>query len=1161
MSNKFLSFIFVFAFLILSFSGYPQYKKYGTALIKNYKPDDYEAAPEIYDIVQSNAGIVYFATLGNIIEYDGVEWRKIPVIPGTPVLALAIDEFGTIYCSSGKDFGFIHPDKSGFLKYHSLSTNLEVRDVNIENIGKVHVNDNGIYFQTYHFIFWYKDFITRTAAEAGIESLKPIVIEAPNAFENTYSVDNHLFVLEEKIGLMQLKGTELENFKYRQFIRRKTVEILPFEEDKVVVCTEKGIYFYKLGSGFLKFDAETDDYLNEISILSATNLPEAFAFATINKGTVVIGKKRVGKKRRIVEQYSKRAGLPTEQITSIYNNPQFDEDLLWLSSIYGISLTRLNSPLRKMYEATAVSDIIQDMRWHDKELFVRTLGSIYYMKDTLDAYLFTKIKNISANTDWTSFPIEVETEYSKKRRKWNKRIKPITKTQKRIIVATRNGLYQIANYKAEDFDLEKTVYKWETKRSGEIYKIQKSSKRNKGYTKINSIFRSEQKPHRIYLGLENGAAVISYQQGEWLNEGYIAGVKGEISHVHECSNGDVWFVEKNKGAYRVELNNIGVAHKERNPYSKNWRDSISYDLFPLSIKVKYYNDSLGLPIMLEQGIYKFKDKLLFATQMGLYKFNRENEKFEKYKGLGNNLAEGTNRIADFALDKQENCWISVRSDYHTGLEFFKKDSLGNYSKIEKAFSAFPQMTIQKIFPDENGLVWISGSEGLFVYDPEAVKNEQIKKSTFIRKIIIGEDSILFGGANFTHDKENQVTDIAYSFISKKKVRLKYDFNNITFYYAAPFFENNESIVFSHKLEGLEKEWTHWHNENYKEYSNLPTGKYTFKVKAKDASEKETEIATFYFEIAPPWYKTWWAYTIYIILAGFLIWSFIKLYTKRLRNEKERLEKIVDDRTKEIRHQKEEIELQNDQIKAGITYASRIQEAMLPQIEEIKKQLPEAFILLNPKDVVSGDFYWHSFKDNKIFIAAVDCTGHGVPGAFMSMIGDSLLNQIVNDKNIKEPHKILEFLHRGVRVTLKQNETDNRDGMDMTICAIDLKKKTLEFAGAKNPMVYIQDGQLHQIKGDRVAIGGLQKESKRIFTKHKVDVSKPTWVYLFSDGFQDQFGGENGDKYMSGNFKKLLHKIHNNPAEKQKEILENTFSEWKGIKYEQLDDVLVIGFKL
>ena len=471
------------------------------------------------------------------------------------------------------------------------------------------------------------------------------------------------------------------------------------------------------------------------------------------------------------------------------------------------------------------------------------------------------------------------------------------------------------------------------------------------------------------------------------------------------------------------------------------------------------------------------------------------------------------------------------------------------------------MTIQQIYPDEKGLVWISGSEGLFVYDPKAVDDTTISKKTYIRKITIGEDSILFGGSNFRLDTDKQSFYLSHTYAPKKRIRLKYDLNNITFSFAAPFYENSESIVFSYKLEGLENEWSDWTAENIKEYSNLPTGKYDFLVKAKDAREKETSVESFHFEIAPPWYKTWWAYTLYFLAAGIFIWSLIKLYTRRLRREKERLEEIVDERTKEIRHQKEEIELQNEQIRAGITYASRIQEAMLPNVSEIQKKLPEAFIMLKPKDVVSGDFYWHTFKENKVFLAAVDCTGHGVPGAFMSMIGDSLLNQIVNDKKIKEPNKILEFLHRGVRVTLKQNETDNRDGMDITICVLDLKKRTLEFAGAKNPMVYIQDGKLNQIKGDRVAIGGLQKESKRIFTKHNVDISKPTCVYIFSDGFQDQFGGKNGDKYMSGNFKKLLLNIHEKTPQEQQKILEKTLKEWMGSKYEQLDDILVIGFKV
>ncbi len=274
--------------------------------------------------------------------------------------------------------------------------------------------------------------------------------------------------------------------------------------------------------------------------------------------------------------------------------------------------------------------------------------------------------------------------------------------------------------------------------------------------------------------------------------------------------------------------------------------------------------------------------------------------------------------------------------------------------------------------------------------------------------------------------------------------------------------------------------------------------------------------------------------------------------------------------------------QNQNITQSINYAKGIQKALLPKPGQLNDFIKESFILFKPRDIVSGDFYWFREIDSKsdifkifgmhrrevdsnqnkapkkLAVSAVDCTGHGVPGAFMSMIGYNLLDEITN-KGITRPDLILEELHRGVRFTLKQKETSNQDGMDMALCVIDREEKTLEFAGAKNPLIYISNGHVEQIKGDKNGIGGKNDDHK--FTLHKIEVNGPTWFYLFSDGYIDQFGGDNGRKFMIKNFREMIYNIHQWPMEQQKEHLEKELKTWMGTKYSQIDDVLVIGFKL
>jgi serine phosphatase RsbU (regulator of sigma subunit) len=281
--------------------------------------------------------------------------------------------------------------------------------------------------------------------------------------------------------------------------------------------------------------------------------------------------------------------------------------------------------------------------------------------------------------------------------------------------------------------------------------------------------------------------------------------------------------------------------------------------------------------------------------------------------------------------------------------------------------------------------------------------------------------------------------------------------------------------------------------------------------------------------------------------------------QRLEKYSRDLEQTIEERTNEITIQKEIIEAKNQSITESINYAKRIQDAALPRVEEIKESIPKSFIYFKPRDIVSGDFYWFVKEGNKIIVTAADCTGHGVPGAFMSLIGNDLLNEIVTARGVIESDKILNELHDSVRKALRQEENRSRDGMDLALCVIDTETQTLQFSGAKNPLVYFKNGEMTVIKGDKYPIGGVQFQVDRHYTRHEVDLSEPIMLYLFSDGYQDQFGGEKSEKFMSKNFKILLKEIHEKPVEEQKQILDERFKEWKGDR-SQIDDILVMGMR-
>lgn len=574
----------------------------------------------------------------------------------------------------------------------------------------------------------------------------------------------------------------------------------------------------------------------------------------------------------------------------------------------------------------------------------------------------------------------------------------------------------------------------------------------------------------------------------------------------------------------------------------------------------------------------------------------------------NSLSNST--VNCFYEDELGNLWVGTQS----GLNYWDRKS--NTFKVYKTKDGLPSDKIWGILPDKNNDLWISTNSGLsrFNLSTKTFKNYDIEDGLQSNEFSKGycrtkSGHMYFGGingfnaflpetikSNHPYDPNILITDfeilnakvpikgpnVKDSPLEKhinetENIVLSYDDAVISFEFASMNFVDQKKKKYSYILEGFDKGWNEIESKNNITYTNLDPGQYTLKLKGlNNEGEWSDKIRYLNITITPPYWRTWWFKGLLVIFSFGGISAIFLVRMNIVKKQKDLLEKQVLLRTlelqnanveltgqkEEIDHQKEKIEELYTDIKDSIRAAQVIQDSILPSSEYIKKYLPEIFILNKPKDLVSGDFYWFEAHENKILIAAVDCTGHGVSGAFMSIHGHHLLNQAVHNGSNYSPSEILDQLNQGIIYELHQDEGKAKtyDGMDIALCVIDKENMCLEFAGANSPLYIVRDGDVIQIKPNKFSVGlSVNGEIKR-FNNNKLPLQKGDTCYIFSDGYADQLGGADSEKFMYFRFRELLISFNDQPMEVQKSALDDAFNKWKGAN-EQLDDILVIGFKI
>lgn len=637
------------------------------------------------------------------------------------------------------------------------------------------------------------------------------------------------------------------------------------------------------------------------------------------------------------------------------------------------------------------------------------------------------------------------------------------------------------------------------------------------------------KPELIYAGTDEGVDVFSYIEKELT---YIKSYQLNIpvKSIASDHNKNIYFGCESNGIYYL------------NYYNSFLLDSIQ--------KPEGLPEEYG-----ENYVFSYNNKLLIGTDSGIYSVRREkNDRFfcEKSKAFYP-LTKGTEIFRGAELEGDVICsqsYENKRTDKIENKVIYISNSGGRCYINNEITNKLKDTKVNLITYDaENKTTFICTDEGLFLVNKQKEKLDR-QFGLFLRLVVAKKDTII-ANYSFTND------------LTESNFEITYDNNQVSFVVGYNCYENKNAVEFSYYIEGSDDEdYGNWSTQNVIKTTNLYEGEYVFHLRARCDLNKDILEIHFPFKVLPPWYRTIWAYIIYAILFILFLVLVVKFYSKRLVEQNLKLEGIIKQRTSTIEEQVKLLEHQKQEITDSINYAQRIQNSILPTVAEIKNAYKEIFVFFQPKDIVSGDFYWfHKISNDEFLIACADCTGHGVPGAFMSTICAEKLTEAALQDNT--PAKVLFNANNSIKKVLKQGASEegtNRDGMEIALLKYNIKTKQLIYSGANRPLWIIKNNRdFEEIKPTKASIASFTPLN---FEYEQVEVSLNTndTVYLTSDGFPDQFGGPDGKKFMTKNMKQFLREIMHLPVDEQHKLVSEKINSWKG-NYEQVDDLLVIGVRV
>ncbi len=846
----------------------------------------------------------------------------------------------------------------------------------------------------------------------------------------------------------------------------------------------------------------------------------------------LIVNKKNGKIQHIINY---QAGLPDDEISCITMDSSYG---LWMSHFYGLTRADLKLPIKNFNIYPGLKGRLICMSYLDKTLYIGTNEGVFKLSKKAKKSIIIPLKKEERKIETPNTPKPQESvskkesffsRIFKKRKKTEEEVeeiknititseipqeeKPPIPPKKTISYHYPLNEYQFEQIKGINKKCKQLIIFNKTLliiTSDEIYMLK--NEKVSSLCKVSVLCTlSDNNDDKIYIGTTEGIKIINKN---FKVEDFLPNIREPVMSI-VLTNDFLW---------------AGLVNKI---LKVNKKEPLKYTSIPLKTKDRYQlrNIQKTPALIIGNEIYFIQhDTLQLNVRLS-------------------SLLKGNPK---FYLSQDDIFWANIGKNW---FEFSSFDS----SKVTT-------LNWLNLFDNVNyiakydSIMWvIENYQNIYRVTQHELQSLNTSLNVFIKKLI-GNNGKLF---------------------SIENVKLEPSENFLKLVVFSPYYLKTHTNQYAFYIENLMKTWSEW-SESPEFNMTLPPGNWKIHVKAKNVFGAESKESVISIAIKKPFYQQGWFYALTVIIIILMIYLLVKWRVRYLEKEKIILEEKIRERTREIEEQKEEIQSQRDALAMqnilileqknkialihkdltdSIQYAHHIQTSLLPEKNYLDKIFTQYYILYKPKDIVSGDFYWIKKIKDKIFLAVADCTGHGVPGAFLTMLGISYLNEILQSKAEMKAHEILNVLREKlVNSLLKENqEKQTQDGMDIAFCIIETHTNKLYFSGANSVAYLIRQGNIMELKGNKMPIG-IHVKINESFTSSEYNIISGDELILFSDGYKDQIGGENEKRIKSSLFKQLLLEAYPYDLEEQKQHLEKFLLNWKG-NYEQTDDILVLGIKL